>query len=108
MPARQHRFRITVEHIAAPREGEPLQPPLTFEAGNHDDILRIAGRMRARSGFPPDDAAALAIGMKLFSEVMLMNRDDPLFAELRPHMRQFVGALKARNRANEDEASATA
>ena len=106
MATRQHRFRITVEHIATPRDGEPLQPTLTFEAGNHDDIVRIANRMRERSGFSPDDAAALAIGMKLFSEVMLMNHDDPLFAELRPHLRQFVGALKARNRASEETASA--
>lgn len=99
MPARQHRYRITVEHLATPREGDPRQPALVFEAGNHDDILRIAGRMREKTGFGRDEAAALAIGMKLFTEVMIAHRDDPLFAALRPHMREFVAGIKARNRA---------
>ena len=96
MALRQHRYRITVEHLASPREDEALHAPLAFEAANHDEILGIAERVRGRLGFPAEEAAALAIGMKLFGEVMLAHRDDPLFAELRPAWRAFVGSLKGR------------
>jgi hypothetical protein len=80
--------------------------PLRFEAGNHDDILAIAGRMRSRGEFPPDTANALAVGLKLFSEVMLENRGHPLFVDFAPHFRAFMQHLK--NGAQRSGADATA
>lgn len=50
--------------------------------------------MRGRGDFDPDTATALAIGLKLFGEVMLENRGHPLFAELAPHFRDFMKRLK--------------
>ena len=96
MALRQHRYRVTVEHLESPQEGAALHPPLAFEAANHDEILGLAERVRGRLELPGEEATALAIGMKLFGEVMLAHRDDPLFAELRPAWRAFIGSLKAR------------
>lgn len=92
---KQHRYRISVEHLAD-AHGNPSThaAPLIFEAGNHDDILAIAERMRGRGEFAPDTANALAVGLKLFSEVMLENRGHPLFAEFAPHFRAFMQHLK--------------
>lgn len=92
---KQHRYRITVEHLAD-ANGQPstYAEPLQFEAGNHDDMLAIVARMRQRGDFDADTAASLAIGLKLFSEVMLMHRDHPLFAELAPHFGAFMKRLK--------------
>ncbi|PLZ02624.1 DUF3861 domain-containing protein [Burkholderia sp. WAC0059] len=90
------RFRISVERAdgdASPSDGVA---PLAFEVWSHDDILAIADRVRAGTAFPPDDAAALAIGLKLFSGVMLAHRRDPLFAGVEPAIRAFIGDLKAR------------
>jgi hypothetical protein len=100
-----HRYRITIEHLATPKGDAPLQPPLRFEAVNHDEILGIVARIRASAQYDEDEAAALGIGLKLFSEVMLKRRDDPLFAEIRPAMRAFIGGLKERNRSAADEAA---
>ncbi|HUC60871.1 MAG TPA: DUF3861 domain-containing protein [Alphaproteobacteria bacterium] len=105
MALRQHRYRITVEHLASPREDEAPRAPLAFEAANHDEIISIAERVRGRLDFPPEEAAALAIGMKLFGEVMLAHRDDPLFAELRPAWRAFIATLKARRPAGDAAAA---
>lgn len=92
---KQHRYRITVEHLADAHGNPSTHPePLRFEAGNHDDILAIAERMRGRGEFPPDTANALAVGLKLFSEVMLENRGHPLFADFAPHFRAFMQHLK--------------
>lgn len=92
---KQHRYQITVEHLADAHGNPSTHPePLRFEAGNHDDILAIAERMRGRGEFPPDTANALAVGLKLFSEVMLENRGHPLFADFAPHFRAFMQHLK--------------
>ena len=50
--------------------------------------------MRRRGDFDPDTAAALAIGLKLFGEVMLTHKEHPLFAELAPHFGAFMKRLK--------------
>ena len=97
MATRKHRYRITLEHLANVKEGGPTHAPLSFEAGNHDDLFAIIEKVRANSGLPAEDATAMAVGLKLFSEVMLDHRDDPLFAALRGPMREFIGELKSRN-----------
>ncbi len=70
--------------------------PLSFEARSHDDILAIVERVRAGTAFTSDDEIALALGIKLFTSVMLIHRKDPLFADIQPAMRAFIGNLKSR------------
>lgn len=86
-----HRYRITLEGAddAAPA-------PLTFEFIHHDDLFALVERVRGGTAFTNDDAAALALGMKLFTGVMLGLRHDPLFADIQPAMRNFIGNLKSR------------
>lgn len=92
---KQHRYRVTVEHLAH-ADGTPSHhpAPLRFDVGNHDEMLAIVERLRQRDDLPPDSAAPLAIGLKLFSEVMLEHRGHPLFAEFAPHFRDFMKRLK--------------
>ena len=93
---KQHRFRITVEHLAD-ADGNPSTHtgPLQFEVGNHDDILAIVERTRQRDDFDANTAAAFAVGLKLFGEVMLENRKSPLFADFVPHFGDFMKKLKS-------------
>jgi hypothetical protein len=90
----KHQFRITVEQIADNHGNPGADPPLTFVTGNHDNILDIVSRIQARGQFSPESAAAFAIGLKLFGEVMLEHRQDPLFAEFQPHFKAFMKVLK--------------
>lgn len=92
---KQHHYRITVEHLAD-KEGLPPATPsaLSFEAGNHDELLGIVERIRARGDFEPEIAAAFALGLKLFGEVMLTHRDHPLFEEMGPQFGAFMKRLK--------------
>ena len=104
------RFRITVERIDGALDSE--HPDLiSFEAKNHDDIPGIARRARHLPGMEPDETAAMAVGLKLFSEVMLRYRKQSPFAELMPHFRDFMTGFKAMVRAavpGEDGAAAQA
>lgn len=92
---RQHRYRITVEHLADTHGAPSTHPtPLTFEVGNHDDILTVVERLRLRDDLPADSATALGVGLKLFGEVMLEHKTHPLFAGLLPHFGEFMRQLK--------------
>ncbi len=98
MSKRHYSYCVTVTQTGAPSEGENTRPPLSFEATNHDDILAIVDRMRAATQLSPDDAASVAVGLKLLGEVVLREKDNALFDPLRGGIRDFIGALKARSR----------
>jgi hypothetical protein len=91
-----HRYRFRVESLAQSNRIDRVEAALSFEVANHDDILAIVDRVNAATAFNRNDATALAIGLKLFTGVMLQHRHDPLFADVQPAMRAFIGNLKAR------------
>ena len=97
MPARSHQYRVTLEHLATP-DGQPPATPasLQFTVGNHDEVLGIVERIRARGEFDADTSAAFAVGLKLLGEVMLTHRGHPLFSELGPQFGAFMKKLKGR------------
>jgi multidrug resistance efflux pump len=87
-----YRYRITVEMIS-PKPA--TSPALQFETENHDDIIAIANRMPGRFDLDEDSAKSMAIGMKLFSEIVLRNRTREPFSAIRPAIVDFIGAIKA-------------
>jgi hypothetical protein len=94
-----YRYKITVEALTGAK-GEPMEGrSLSFEAANHDDILGIVERMRTRLPFDGDTIASLGVGLKLFSGVTLMQRNDPMFAMIQPALSEFVRGLKQRSAA---------
>ena len=89
-----YRYRITVEKLADAK-GQPVHgESLSFYAANHDDIFAIVNRMQERLPFDAGTAASLGVGLKLFSEVALVHRNNPLFAEIRPALSGFIKQLK--------------
>lgn len=100
---KQNRYRIRVEQFENTK-GQPVsRDALSFEVGNHDDMFHIVELMRAKGYFDQDTATAFAIGLKLFSEVMLENQDHPLFEDFKPHFTQFMKQLKGKNRGEVSE-----
>jgi len=95
MDKKENRYHLRLEQIAAKTATfEPAS--LELEFSNHDDILHIVRLMQAKPIFTdPDEAAQFAVGLKLFSEVMLKHRTHPLFEELGPAFGAFMKKLKA-------------
>ncbi len=92
-----YRYRVTVEALTGAK-GEPVTGRiLSFEAANHDDILGVVDRMSARLPFDGATVASLGVGLKLFSEVTLAHRDDPMFAMIQPALGEFIRGLKQRS-----------
>ena len=93
---RGNKYQITVMPLGgdAPDTTEP-PASLVFMHENHDDLLLVMERVRMSTGFDSDSAAATAVGLKLLGEVMLKQRENPLFDAMRTPMRQFIQALKS-------------
>jgi hypothetical protein len=90
-----HRYLFRVEALTCD-EAPGKENVLSFEVASHDDVLAIVRRVNAANAFERNEAIALAVGLKLFTGVMLRHRHDPLFADIQPAMRVFIGNLKAR------------
>jgi hypothetical protein len=66
-----------------------------LEFTNHNDIFQIISRMEGcQLSAEPGQNMEFAIGLKLFSEVMLKNREHPLFAKFRPAFSKLMKRLK--------------
>jgi len=78
--------------------GEETQPEkeLELDFENHDEIFSIIERIRAKDPFGnAAQAEEFALGLKLFSEVMIKNRKHPLFDELGEVFPAFMKKLKS-------------
>ena len=91
---KSHLYRITVEHLEDTEGHTPETAPLVFETRNHDALFPIVERLREKALFDEDETVSFAIGLKLFSEVMLKHKDHPLFEPLQGHFGTFMKGLK--------------
>ncbi len=100
MPNDAHRYRITVTPIGNDGQQCSGRCTIEFEHTCHEDWMRILESTQRRRGLTGDERAALVVGTKLLSGLMLDHRTDTddLFAPLRPHMATFIASLKERGR----------
>ena len=87
-----YRYRVTVESLSPAAESEPLR----FEVENHDDIFAVVRKMSAREDLDAESVKAFAVGLKLFGEVVLRNRSNPMFGRIMPALGEFMHDLKGR------------
>lgn len=88
-------YRCTVEQLEDSR-GEAVQvSPLVFEASSHEDIFKIVEMMQKKVDLSGTDASAFAVGLKLFSTVMIKNKDHELIKQLMPNFKNFMKLLKS-------------
>lgn len=95
MEKRANKYRLTLELLSTTKGETGTQEPLQLEFDNHDEIFSIIERIKSKNIFQSkEQATEFAIGLKMFSEVMLKNRQLPLFEEFRPAFRSFMEKLK--------------
>lgn len=85
---------MSLEYLAD-GEGNPVNvPAMQFDFENHDNLFAIIERLEKREDFSPEMARQFGVGLKLFSEVMIENRSNPLFSDLLPQFGAFMQKLK--------------
>ena len=89
-----HLYKFTIEHLEDSKGSAVESNPLIFETRLHEDIFRIVEMMKGKMELEGDEAPALAVGLKLFGEVMLKNKENELFKRFKPHFTNFMKELK--------------
>ncbi|CAN5712132.1 DUF3861 domain-containing protein [soil metagenome] len=95
MEKRANKYRLTLELISTTKGETVNQEPLHLEFDNHDEVFSIIKRIQSKNVFQSkEQAAEFAIGLKMFSEVIIKNKSLPLFEEFRPAFGNFMKQLK--------------
>lgn len=95
MNDKYNHYKVTLEHTYSPKD-EKLQESVNVEFDNHDNIFSIIEKLQERNLFnDKNQETEFAIGLKMFSEVMLRNKENPLFEEFFPAFRDFMKKLKS-------------
>ena len=87
------KYKITVEEIID--ENNLSKEKLEFETVSHDNLFEIIKKLKQHPDFANVDVASLGVGLKLFTGVMLKNKEIPLFKNLMPHFKDFMKELKS-------------
>ncbi|MGL4666542.1 MAG: DUF3861 domain-containing protein [Saezia sp.] len=96
---KKYHYRVIIQSLDSAEEGKAPEVPVTFKTENHDNIFAVIRRSRKRLPFDDATATSFAVGLKLLTEVLLENRNDPLFEELKPAMVLFMKKLKGQLKA---------
>lgn len=92
---KQHQYEVTVKHIAD-AQGNPstYTETLQFNAYNHDDLFKALAHIQNSNLLDDEKAKSFAVGLKLFGETLLENKDQPLFKTFLPQFIEFMKSLK--------------
>lgn len=96
MAKRENKYKLLLEQVELANGEAGNREPIEIEFTNHDEVFGIIDRLRQKNPFgDTEKAAQFALGLKLFSEVMIKNRSHPLFEDLLPPFGEFMKKLKA-------------
>ncbi|MDH7912238.1 DUF3861 domain-containing protein [Winogradskyella sp. SYSU M77433] len=95
MGKKNNKYSINLKELVL-KDESVAEKNLEFEFENHDNIFNIIDILKAKNLFDNDnESVEFAVGLKLFSEVMLKNRKHELFEDFFPHFSDFMKKLKA-------------
>lgn len=96
MEKRSHQYRLQLDYLTDTKGEKQQTEPVQIEFENHDNIFAIIEILKEKDPFEnKDQAVEFAIGLKMFGEVMIKNRNNPLFQELMPAFGIFMKKLKS-------------
>ncbi|WP_462267650.1 DUF3861 family protein [Mucilaginibacter sp.] len=95
MEKKSNKYNLTLSlNQYANGTSEPARQ-LNLDVNNHDEIFGIIEWLQEKDPFNDKlQAAQFSLGLKLFSEVMVQNRNHPLFKELNEAFPAFMKRLK--------------
>lgn len=87
-------YKILLQEIEL-KDGSTTNQSLELTFGNHDDLFKIIELTKAKGLLPHEsESIQFILGLKLLGEVVLNNKNHPLFEELKPAIAQFMKKIK--------------
>lgn len=95
MNKKNNTYKIHLQEVTL-KDGTQGTRSIEFDFDNHDNILDILELVKDRNLFQSkNEDIEFVVGLKLFGEVLLKNRNHPLFTELAPQFAAFMKKLKS-------------
>lgn len=95
MEKRNNKYHLQLKEISL-KDDSAGDKELDFDFENHDDLFKIFEVIKSKNIFEDENTAhEFALGLKLFTEVMLKKKQHPLFEDLRPAIMEFMKKLKS-------------
>lgn len=95
MEKKSNKYNLELKEVSL-KDGSKGTKTLSFDFENHDDLFQIFEAVRSKKIFSDEETAnEFALGLKLFTEVMLKNKQHALFEDLRPAIGEFMKKLKS-------------
>ncbi|MPS64424.1 MAG: DUF3861 domain-containing protein [Chryseobacterium sp.] len=95
MEKRNNTYYLELKELSL-KDGSEGNKTLEFNFENHDDLFHIFEVIKSKNLFEDENTSnEFALGLKLFTEVMLKSKKHPLFEEFRPAMVEFMKKLKS-------------
>lgn len=92
-----HEYEIIFKQLKN-NKGETLDKVVALPFQNHDDVFKIIEMLSEKDLLKErSQTIQFVIGLKLFGDVMVKNRDMELFADIRPAFMEFMKKLKGGN-----------
>lgn len=92
---RTHEYKVIFEYLKNSKGETMGKEPVELLFQNHDDIFRILEMISDKNLFGDESQRQqFVIGLKLFGDVIMKNRDMELFSELQPAFVAFMKKLK--------------
>ena len=96
MEKRSNKYHLTLSLKEYANGDTQAAKELGIEFDNHDEIFSIIERIKDKNIFEDsNEATQFALGLKLFSEIKLKHRKNPLFEELNEVFPVFMKKLKS-------------
>lgn len=95
MEKKNNKYHLELQELSL-KDGSEGCKILGLDFENHDDLFQIFEIIKSKKIFDNEETAhEFALGLKLFTEVMIKNKQHPLFEELRPAIMEFMKKLKS-------------
>lgn len=96
---RNNQYKIQIEETVL-KDGSNPSKSIEFQIQNHDNLFDLIDLVKGSELFEQkSENIEMLLGIKLFSEVMLRNRTNPLFSEFAPAFKEFMKKYKESNQA---------
>jgi hypothetical protein len=96
MEKRSNKYYLTLSLKEYANGATEPAKELGIQFDNHDEIFNIIERIKDKNIFEDsNEATQFALGLKLFSEIKLKHRKNPLFEELNEVFPVFMKKLKS-------------
>ena len=95
MTKKGNHYKLILEQTELLDKDTPLQAPIVLDFMNHDEIFKIIEMIKSKNPFENENQSVeFAIGLKLFLEVVMKNKNNPIFEDLLPAIKAFMPKLK--------------